>query len=119
VILAVAVLASGRSSTSGGFVELHRAPIGGSDLEVVMGILERSGGAVSTKHHHPGGEFGFLLEGSATIESEDAPHTLLRAGDSFHQPAGKWHVVKVAPEGARTLVFRVLRKGEPTIVEVD
>ena len=118
--LAVAVVAFGQPSVSGGFTELHRAEIAGaSDLELVMGIIERSGAAVSPKHYHPGGEFGFLLEGAATIATDSEPRTLLKAGDSFYQPAGEWHVVSVAPEGARTVVVRVLKKGQPMIVQVD
>ena len=118
--LAVAVVAFGQPSASGGFTELHRAEIAGaSDFELVMGIIERSGEAVSPKHYHPGGEFGFVLEGAATIATDSEPQTLLKAGDSFYQPAGEWHVVSVAPEGARTVVFRVLKKGQPMIVEVD
>ena len=118
--VALAAIAGGQSSTPGGFKELHRVEVAGaSDLELVMGIVERSGESTSPKHYHPGGEFGFILEGAATVTTEGEPPTPLKAGDSFYQPAGEWHVVSIAPEGARTVVFRVLRKGQPMIVEVD
>jgi quercetin dioxygenase-like cupin family protein len=84
-----------------------------------MGLIERSGESIGAKHYHPGGEFGFVLEGSVTIATEREPQATLEAGASFYQPPGEWHVVSAAPEGARTVVFRLLRKGEPMIVPVD
>jgi quercetin dioxygenase-like cupin family protein len=120
VALGLAAVAGRQTSTPGGFTELHRVDIAdASDLELVMGIIERSGESESPKHYHPGGEFGFILEGAATLATEGKPQTFLKAGDSFHQPAGEWHVVSTASEGARTLVFRVLEKGQPMIVEID
>ncbi len=54
-----------------GFSELHRVPVSGAnDLEVVMGLINRTAGSVGAKHYHPGGELGFILEGSVTVETE-------------------------------------------------
>jgi quercetin dioxygenase-like cupin family protein len=119
-LLGLAVGAGGQAAKPGGFTELQRVAVAGaSDLEIVMGIVERSGASTSPKHYHPGGELGFILEGGATVATESEPHAVLEAGDSFHQPAGEWHVVSTAAQGARTIVFRVLRKGEPMVVEVE
>ncbi len=104
----------------GGFSELHRVDVGGaSDLEVVMGLIRRNAGSVGAKHYHPGGEFGFILEGSVTVETESEPLLTLKTGDSFYQPPGEWHVVGTDAEGAQTLVFRVLEKGQAMVVAVD
>ena len=120
VAAGLALVASGQPSTPGGFIELQRAEIAGTgDFELVMGIVERSGESTSPKHYHPGGEFGFVLEGTATVVTENEPQTSVKAGDSFHQRAGEWHIVSTGPEGAKTIVFRVLRKGQPVIVEID
>ena len=123
VILAIsfALVASGQPKTKGGgFTVLHRAEIAGaSNLEVVMGLVERPGESVSPKHYHPGGEFGFVLEGAATVESEGEPEVTLKAGSSFYQPPGKWHVVKTHAGGTRAVVFRVLEKGQPMVVPVQ
>lgn len=105
---------------AGGFSELHRAEVADAgDLEVVMGLIERSAESIGAKHYHPGGEFGFVLEGAVTIATESEPEATLRAGSSFYQPPGAWHVVSTAAGGARTLVFRVLKKGQPMIVAVE
>ncbi len=117
----LAVMAGGEPTTGAGeFSELHRVEVANaSDLEAVMGLIERSGESSGAKHYHPGGEFGFVLEGSVTIATEREPQATLKAGASFYQPPGEWHVVSTAPEGAKTVVFRLLKKGEPMIVGVD
>ena len=115
------VAAGGQPTTRpGGFSELHRVEVGGvNDLEVVMGLIRRTAGSVGAKHYHPGGEFGFILEGSVTVETESESPVTLKAGDSFYQPPGEWHVVSTNTEGAQTLIFRVLEKGQAMVVAVD
>lgn len=119
--ITVALVAGGRSASSGGgFTELHRGEIAGTDgLEVVMGLVERSAASMTGKHYHPGGEFGFVIEGSVTVSREGEPEVTLRAGDSFYQRPGEWHVVGTTAEGAKAVVFRVLKKGQPAVVTVE
>ena len=105
---------------AGGFSELQRARVADADgLEVVMGIVKRPAESISPKHYHPGGEFGFILEGVVTIAAENEPQETLGAGASFYQPPGKWHIVSTHTEGAEAIVFRVLRKGQPMVVAID
>ncbi len=116
-----AVVAGGQPSTgAGGFSELQRAKVADVDgLEVVMGIVKRPAESISAKHYHPGGEFGFILEGIVTVATENEPPETLRAGASFYQPAGEWHIISTTTEGAEAVVFRVLKNGQPMIVVVD
>jgi quercetin dioxygenase-like cupin family protein len=117
----LALVACGQPMTeSGGFTELQRAMVtDANDLEVVMGLIERSGESSSAKHFHPGGEFGFVLEGAVTVATDGNPEETLEAGASFYQPPGEWHIVGTTADGARTVVFRVLKKGQPMIVAVE
>ena len=118
--ISLALVACGQPKTGGGFTELHRSVVpDASDLEVVMGLIERRGESSSAKHYHPGGEFGFVLEGVVTVAIEGNPEETLKAGDSFYQPPGEWHIVGTTAGGARTVVFRVLKKGQPMIVAVE
>jgi quercetin dioxygenase-like cupin family protein len=104
----------------GGFTELHRVEVAdASNLEVVMGLIERSGASTGARHYHPGGEFGFILEGDVTVTAENAQTLTLEAGTSFYQPPGKWHAVSTGTGGSKAVVFRVLEKGQPMIVAVD
>ena len=119
--IGLVLVACGQPTTGvGGYTELHRGVVpGASDLETVMGLIERPGQSSTAKHHHPGGEYGFVLEGALTVATEGDREVTLEAGDSFYQPPGQWHVVGTTSEGARTIVFRVLKRGQPMIVEVD
>jgi mannose-6-phosphate isomerase-like protein (cupin superfamily) len=120
VSTAAIVIAGQPSTTAGGFSELHRARMpDAGDIEIVMGLIERTGESRSGKHHHPGGEFGFVLSGLIVVEAEDASSQTLEAGDSFYQPPGEWHVVSTKAAGAKTVVFRVIKKGEPMVVSLD
>ena len=119
--ITIALVADGQvKDGGGGFTELHRAEVvGARSLEVVMGLIERPAESISGKHYHPGGEFGFVLEGAITVSNEGGSEVTLRAGDSFYQPPGEWHVVSTTAEGTRGVVFRVLKKGQPMVVGVE
>ena len=119
--LAAAMVAFGqRSPSAGGFAELHRAQLSTErSVELVMGLIERNGESTSAKHVHPGGEFGFVLSGALVVTTDDSESRTLEAGDSFYQPPGEWHVVKTGATGAKTVVFRVVERGEPMIVPVE
>ena len=119
--IGLALVAGGQPTTgAGGFSELHRVEVAGaSDLEVVMGLIKRPGESIGAKHYHPGGELGFVLEGAVTVTTESEPELTLKAGASFYQTPGEWHVVNTATEGAKAVVFRILKKGQPMIVAVD
>jgi quercetin dioxygenase-like cupin family protein len=117
---AVGAIQAGQTSAVGGFTELQRAQAEGeSYIELVMGLVERTDQSTSSKHYHPGGEFGFVVEGTATITREDQPDVTLEAGSSFYQPPGEWHIVTTGAEGAKSVVFRMVRKGDPMIVEIE
>ena len=117
----IAGVPAGQPTTgSGGFSELQRVEVAdANDLEVVMGLITRPADSLGAKHYHPNGEFGFILKGGVTVETEHEPNVTLNAGASFYQPPGEWHVVSTTTEGAETVVFRVLKKGQPMVVTVD
>ena len=119
--VAVAIVTSGQPTTGGGgFTELHRVDVADAPgFQIVMGLITRAGESTGAKHYHPGGEFGFVLEGAVGLTTESEPSVTLEAGTSFYQPPGEWHIVDTGTEGAKTVVFRVLKKGQPMIVAVD
>jgi len=84
-----------------------------------MGLIDRSGESRSGKHHHPGGEFGFVLSGAIVVSTESGAAETLEAGQSFYQPPGEWHVVATGAAGARTVVFRSIERGQPMVVSVE
>jgi len=77
-----------------------------------MGVLERDQRSMSSKHFHPGGEFGFVIEGALTMETQDQGTVTLEEGSSFHQQPGKWHVISTSDAGAKTILVRARRLDE-------
>jgi len=58
----------------------------------VLVRAELAPGGTSVRHTHPGEEFGYVLEGTATFEiAGQAPQTL-KPGDSFVIPANTPHI---------------------------
>ncbi len=121
LVVGLGVAGGDRVGSGGsGFRELHRAEVADAgDLEVVMGLIERPSESRGAKHYHPGPELGYILEGAMTFETENARQVTLVAGDTFYQPAGEWHIASTSTDGVKTVVFRVLRKGQPMIVKID
>jgi quercetin dioxygenase-like cupin family protein len=96
--------------------ELQRVALGDTPgKEGVMYIAEFAPGAVAGKHVHPGDEFGYVVEGTLTIEPEEAEAFTVKEGESFHQLANKPHNGRNGSdsEPAKVLVFLIIPKGEP------
>lgn len=100
--------------------EMLRAPITLSEgLEVIVSDVVIPPGAEVPRHYHPGEEFIYVIEGSATHVEEGKPDQVLSAGDAYVIPPRAEHAPRGGPEGARAIVFRVHTEGEPerTLVE--
>ncbi len=82
-------------------------------LEVIVSDVVIPPGAQVPRHTHPGEEFVYVIEGSATHIEEGLPDIELKAGDSHVIRPGAAHEPIGGPEGARAIVFRVHVKGEP------
>ncbi len=86
----IAGVPAGQPTTGcGGFSELQRVEVAdANEREVVMGLIKRPADSIGAKHYHPSGEFGFILKGGVTVETEHEPKVTLKAGASFYQPPG-------------------------------
>lgn len=75
--------------------------------------------AVFPKHHHPGEEIVFMIEGLLEYEVEGKPPVTLKAGDVLFIPAGAAHRVKNVGSGnGAELATYIVKKGEPLITLV-
>ena len=85
--------------------------------EVVQDRVDISPGAPAFKHHHPGEEIIYVLEGSLEYRVEGEPPTTLNAGEVFFVPAETNHAVKnVGTANAAELATYVVEKGKPLVV---
>lgn len=88
-------------------------------LEVVISDVVIPPNAQVPRHYHPGEEFLYLIEGSATHIEEGTPNREMKPGDALVIRMGKIHAPKAGPDGARAIVFRVHIEGEPERVLLD
>jgi quercetin dioxygenase-like cupin family protein len=66
-------------------------------VEVTLGP-----GESDAPHRHPGPVFGYVLEGEYEWAIDDQPARVLKAGETFYEPAGCLHRVSRNPAKART-----------------
>ena len=99
---------------------LRKELVGMEGHEGIVFIGEIPLGAVTGKHHHPGHEFLYVLEGSGTWEVDGQPPLSMKAGDSFYQPPDQAHNVKNGSETAplKNVVFLIAPKGQSLGVPV-
>jgi quercetin dioxygenase-like cupin family protein len=84
--------------------------------EVVVYLGDLAPGANGGRHHHPGEEIVYVLEGTIVLKPDNGPPVMLRKGEGIRNPAQQvhnvWNASAVAP--ARTYVVMVgADKGQP------
>ena len=96
-----------------------RIPVQQGDLsvpgrEAVQAIAEFQPGAESGRHTHPGDEFGYVLEGTITVEIQGKPAMMKKAGEGFIIPAGTVHNGKNTSKAvAKVFGTYIIEKGKP------
>jgi quercetin dioxygenase-like cupin family protein len=84
--------------------------------EVVVYVADLAPGAKAGRHHHPGEEIVYVLEGTIALEPDNSPPALLHKGEILRNPAHQvhdaWNASAIAP--ARVYVVMVgADKGQP------
>lgn len=87
--------------------------------EVIVTRFDLPAGFDLPRHTHPGEEFVYILEGSATAVVEGQPDIVLEAGEAYWVPYRRVHTAVPGPDGVKGLVFRVHREGEPMRTDVE
>jgi quercetin dioxygenase-like cupin family protein len=88
--------------------------------EAVMAQVELPPGASEGKHTHPAEVYGFVQEGTVTLEVDGQPTKAFKAGDVFSIGPGlvhQGHNKGSAP--AKLLVVFVAEKGKPLTTQVQ
>ena len=78
----------------------------GKKAKATMVEVTLAPGEVEAAHRHPGPAFGYVLEGEFEWAIDDQPAKVLKAGETFYEPAGSLH--RVAKNPAATGKTRVL-----------
>ena len=79
--------------------------VGGKETNATVVEVTLEPGQSGASHRHPGPAFGYVLEGEYEWGVDDQPSRVLRAGETFYEPAGCLHRVSRNPGQARTRVL--------------
>jgi quercetin dioxygenase-like cupin family protein len=85
-----------------------------SGREAVMAVVEIPAGVGEGRHVHPAEVFGFILEGTATLEVDGKPTLTLKPGEIFYLAPGQVHqVVNKGTTPVKLSAVFVAEKGKP------
>jgi quercetin dioxygenase-like cupin family protein len=88
--------------------------------EAVMALVELPPGVSEGKHTHPAEVYGFVQEGTVTLEVEGQPTKTLKAGDVFSIAPGLAHEgSNKGSAPAKLLAVFVAEKGKPLTTQVQ
>jgi quercetin dioxygenase-like cupin family protein len=85
----------------------------GSNMNTLLVLVEVVPNAVVPRHTHPGGEVGYILEGSIEFTIGDQPPKTYNKGDTYIIPVSAPHVGKTGPAGAKLIGTFVVEKDKP------
>ena len=87
--------------------------------EVVIYVSDLAPGADGGRHHHPGEEIVYVLEGTLVIKPDNGPSVALRKGQIMRNPANQVHNARngsaVVPARAYVVMVGV-DKGQPLAI---
>jgi hypothetical protein len=118
-VLAVTTVAGLAQAQETKRTELKRSDLTGTNMEVVVGILEAPPGAVVPKHIHYGEEAFYVLEGAMTEIPGQAPAPRAQGGAGINVrevPHAGYKVVGDKP--LKLLTVHIVDKGKPLAVNV-
>jgi quercetin dioxygenase-like cupin family protein len=65
-------------------------------------------GQAGLPHRHPGSAIGYVVEGEYELGIDDQPTKVVKAGETFYEPAGCLHRVSKNPGKVRTRLIAVV-----------
>ncbi len=79
--------------------------------------VDIAAGAVEGRHTHPADVYGYVLEGTPTMERAGSPTLTLHAGEAFYIPAGVVHQgLNHSTAPVKLVVVFIAEKGKPLSV---
>ena len=88
--------------------------------EAIMALVELPPGSAEGRHTHSAEVYGYVLEGTPTLEIEGKPTTTLKAGDTFSIAPGQIH--EGSNKGSamvKLLAVFVAEKGKPLTTQAQ
>ena len=93
--------------------------VDGKDAKATAVEVTLEPGQAGDPHRHPGPVLGYVLEGEYEWAIDDQPAKVLKAGDTFYEPAGCLHRVSRNPGKVKARVLATVlhpRDGKPITI---
>jgi quercetin dioxygenase-like cupin family protein len=107
----------------GGELELEnllKAELEGvAKTEVIVSKVKIPPNTSLPKHWHPGEEFAYVLDGTATLWQKGKPDIVIKQGGVAKIPLKQVHTAISGPEGVNLLIFRVHEQGKPERIAAE
>jgi len=88
--------------------------------EAIMALVELPPGSAEGRHTHSAELYGYVLEGTTSLEIEGKPTTTLKAGDTFSIAPGQIHEASnKGSEMAKLVAVFVAEKGKPLTAQAQ
>ena len=78
-----------------------------------MLMVEVQPGGLIPRHTHPGVEMAYMVEGEAELEVQGQAARRVKAGESYHIPAGVPHLLRNGSGPSRIAVTYVVERDKP------
>jgi len=85
-----------------------KARLDGKDAKVKIVEVTIEPGQSGVQHHYAGPGFGYVLEGEYELAIVFQPSKVLKAGDTFFEPAGSLHRVSKNPGQVKTRLIAMV-----------
>ena len=97
--------------------DLQRSDLSVPGREVVQVLVGFAPGVVAARHHHPGEEIVYVVEGTLEYRLEGRPPAILKAGEVLSIPYGVNHeVANIGTANASELATYIVEKGKPLVM---
>jgi quercetin dioxygenase-like cupin family protein len=89
-------------------------------FKVQIVLIEGPPGWVGSRHYHPGHVFGYVIEGTYSLNFDDLTSQTVRAGDAFYETPNTVMRSKNASStaGTKQLVFQIFPEGQSPAISV-
>lgn len=93
--------------------ELQRLDSPGDKMATLLMLIEIAPNALVPRHTHPGGEVGYVLDGTVEFDIAGQPAKTFKQGDTYRIPVSAPHTAKAGSNGAKLLGTFVVEKDKP------
>jgi quercetin dioxygenase-like cupin family protein len=92
---------------------LQRIDYPGDKMATLLVLIEIAPNFLLARHTHPGGEVGYVLDGTIEFTIAEQAPKMFKQGDTYLIPVTAPHTAKAGPDGAKLIGTFVVEKDKP------